>query len=150
MPLILKGGKLVWYNGGLAYDVDLCDCVCGGEPPEDCCTILAGIDWQITFSGYTWPCGNFNMALTIPYGPDCAGAIGDGCTWQDGDMQSCGECLSLFYYNSGKIEVVFQFEEIVYRWELDPATCDDMEGPTVLDEVSVPAGTGSCTIQRAP
>jgi hypothetical protein len=29
MPLLWKDGGLVWYNGGLAYDEDLCDCECG-------------------------------------------------------------------------------------------------------------------------
>jgi hypothetical protein len=28
--LLWKDGGLVWYNGGLAIDEDLCDCVCGG------------------------------------------------------------------------------------------------------------------------
>jgi hypothetical protein len=127
-------------------------CCCGPPPPpdEDCCQSLAGLDWQVTFNGYTWPCGNFNIAITATYGPNCAGVPGDACTWQAVDDQQCGACLSLNYYESGKIEVVFQFEENVYRWELDPATCDDMEGPTVLNEVAPPAGTGSCTIQRAP
>jgi hypothetical protein len=34
MPLLWKNGGLVWYNGGLAIDEDLCDCECGGV--EEC------------------------------------------------------------------------------------------------------------------
>jgi hypothetical protein len=38
MPgLIRRGGAYVRYSGSYARDIDLCDCICDGEPPGVCC-----------------------------------------------------------------------------------------------------------------
>ena len=67
MPLIWNNG-LVWYNGGLAYDEDLCDCVCGGCDIRNCGdhpdTLY--LDWHTerTSDGVTCSSGSWALVRT--------------------------------------------------------------------------------------
>ncbi len=133
-------------NLKLAADEELCDCVCG---EISCCDFLyqeePGRQMIVTFEGYEFPdpeWGARNDTFTIQF--EFFDGEG-GCRWTADFEPSLS--VSILRHGDGKIELTYAEEETVWRWELDPAECDDMVGPTVLDEVNVPPGGGSATIE---
>jgi hypothetical protein len=86
MPLLWKNGGLVWYNGGLAIDEDLCDCVCdGGIVYPDCwqsevmCCAVNAFGLSTPDPTFTCEIGNSVEGTGPPLGPWTASGMDIDC-----------------------------------------------------------------------